>query len=184
TKYVIPAPHFLESWGDTEAKPGFFSFLQPTIAPLFKTRPFEDSLMKWSGATGTYEAFFKQYWTGKLGSVEAYERALQAGVIEPEAGGAAATGGAATGNAAKGGTAGGASFNAGKVAEAAAALAAIKGAGPFEVVLYQKVTTGVGQQGNNPWLLECPDPISKTTWDNYAVISPKVAKDVFHLDIG
>ncbi|HTR31887.1 MAG TPA: TAT-variant-translocated molybdopterin oxidoreductase [Puia sp.] len=171
-KFVLPAPHFLESWGDTEPRPGYISFLQPTIAPLFKTRPFEDSLLKWSGGAGNYETFFKQYWTGKLGSVEAYEKALQNGVIEPAAGAAAAAG------------AGAGTYNASKVAEAATALAAMKSTGPFEVVLYQKVGMGVGAQGNNPWLLELPDPISKATWDNYAVISPKAAKDIFHIDLG
>jgi len=53
-KYVIPAPHFLESWGDAEPKAGYFSMMQPTIAPLFKTRPFEDSVLKWSGSSSTY----------------------------------------------------------------------------------------------------------------------------------
>ncbi|HEX4850664.1 MAG TPA: TAT-variant-translocated molybdopterin oxidoreductase, partial [Puia sp.] len=48
-KFVIPAPHYLESWGDAEPRDGFISMMQPTIAPLFKTRPFEDSLLKWSG---------------------------------------------------------------------------------------------------------------------------------------
>jgi molybdopterin-containing oxidoreductase family iron-sulfur binding subunit len=169
-KFVLPAPHFLESWGDAEPRPGYFTFLQPTIAPLFKTRPFEDSLLKWSGnTTTTYEAYFKQYWSGKLGGVEAYEKALQDGVIEPS--GAAATSG------------GGASFNASKVAEAATAIAAIKGAGPFEVVVYQSVGMGIGAQANNPWLQEFPDPITKSDWDNYFIISPKVAKDVFQLDL-
>jgi molybdopterin-containing oxidoreductase family iron-sulfur binding subunit len=32
-KFAIPAPHFLESWGDAEPKPGYYSFQQPTIAP-------------------------------------------------------------------------------------------------------------------------------------------------------
>lgn len=169
-KFVLPAPHFLESWGDAEPRPGYFSFLQPTIAPLFKTRPFEDSLLKWSGNKTTYEAYFKQYWTGKLGGVEAYEKALQDGVIEP----------AAT----AGGTAGAAvAYNSAKVAEAAATLATVKGAGPFEIVLYQKVGMGIGAQANNPWLLELPDPVTKADWDNYAIISPKVAKDVFHIDL-
>ena len=169
-KFVLPAPHFLESWGDAEPRPGYYSFLQPTIAPLFKTRAFEDSLLKWSGSANTYQVYFSQYWTGKLGGVEAYEKALQDGVVEPAAG-AVAPGGAA-------------SFNSSKIAEAATALAAVKGAGPFEIVLYQKVGMGVGVQGNNPWLLELPDPVSKAAWDNYAIISPKAAKDVFHLDLG
>jgi len=168
-KFVLPAPHFLESWGDAEPRPGYFSFLQPTIAPLFKTRPFEESLMKWSGNTTTYEAYFSQYWTAKLGGVEAYEKALQDGVIEPAE--AAGTAGAAV------------AFNSSKVAEAAAALATVKSAGPFEIVLYQKVGMGIGIQANNPWLLELPDPVTKADWDNYAIISPKVAKDVFHIDL-
>jgi MoCo/4Fe-4S cofactor protein with predicted Tat translocation signal len=166
-KLVLPAPHFLESWGDTEPKPGMYSFLQPTIAPLFKTRPFEDSLMKWSGnTTTTYQAFFSQYWIGKLGGMEAYEKALQDGVIEPAT---ATTGGGAYSNA--------------KVAEAAAALGAIKGAGPLEVVFYQSVAMGIGSQGNNPWLLELPDPVTRISWDNYAILSPKLAKEKFHIDV-
>lgn len=168
-KFILPAPHFLESWGDAEPRPGYFTFLQPTIAPLFKTRLFEDSLLKWSGGTTTYEAFFSQYWKGKLGGIEAYEKALQDGVVEPA--------GAATA------TAGTLPFNSSKVGEAATAIGSIKSAGPYEVVLYQKVSTGIGAQANNPWLLELPDPVSKITWDNYAIISPKVAKEVFHLDL-
>lgn len=168
-KLVLPAPHFLESWGDTEPKPGFYSFLQPTIAPLFKTRPFEESLMKWSGnTTTTYEAYFKQYWIGKLGGVEGYEKALQDGVIEP---------------AAAAPTAGGATYSNAKVAEAAAALGAIKGAGPLEVVFYQSIPMGIGAQGNNPWLLELPDPVTRISWDNYAIISPKLAKEKFNIDV-
>ncbi|HLZ87722.1 MAG TPA: TAT-variant-translocated molybdopterin oxidoreductase, partial [Puia sp.] len=167
TKFVLPAPHFLESWGDAEPKPGYFSFLQPTIAPLFKTRHFQDSLMKWSGSTTTYEAFFKQYWTSKLGSVEAYEKALQDGVIEPATEAAS-----------------GVSYNNSKVGDAASAISAIKKGGAFEVVLYQKVTMGTGAQANNPWLQEVPDPVTKADWDNYAVVSPKFAKDTWNLDLG
>ena len=166
-KLVLPAPHFLESWGDTEPKPGFYSFLQPTIAPLFKTRPFEDSLLKWTGNNTTYEAFFKQYWIGKLGGVEAYEKALQDGVVEPTT--AAAAGGGTYSNA--------------KVADAAAAIAEIKAAGPLEIAFYQSVAMGIGAQANNPWLLELPDPVTRISWDNYAILSPKLAKEKFNIDV-
>ena len=30
---------------------------------------------------------------------------------------------------------------------------------------------GDGQQANNPWLQEFPDPITRTSWDNYLTIS-------------
>ncbi len=167
TKLVLPAPHFLESWGDAEAKTGYFSFLQPTIAPLFKTRHFQDSLLKWTGNATIYEVYLKQYWVGKLGSVEAWEKALQDGIIEPATAAASA-----------------ATYSNSKVAEAAGAIASIKKGGKFEVVIYQKVTIGTGAQANNPWLQEVPDPITKAAWDNYAIVSPKFAKDTWNLDLG
>ena len=80
--YIVPTHHYLESWGDAEPKSGFISFLQPTIYPLFKTRPFQTSLLKWSGNNTDYDTYFKNYWTAKLGSLEAFDKALQDGVIE------------------------------------------------------------------------------------------------------
>ncbi len=174
TRYVCPAPHFLESWGDAEPKPGYFAMLQPTIAPLFKTRPFEDALLKWSGSAVNYETYFKQYWVAQLGGVEGYEKALQDGVIEPKA---AVAGVMAVAAAAVGG------FSSAKVNDAATTLGAKKSGGAMELALYQNIAMGVGQQANNPWLLELPDPITKACWDNYAVISPKLAKDLLGIDI-
>ncbi|MBK8519424.1 MAG: TAT-variant-translocated molybdopterin oxidoreductase [Chitinophagaceae bacterium] len=168
-KYILPSHHWLESWGDAEPKTGYFSLLQPTINPLFKTRPFQTSLIKWSAAAGSmvndYETYFKTYWNAKLGSPDLWEKALQDGVVEPATM-----------------PVGGGSFSGAKVAEAAIAVAAVKG-GAVEVVLYQKVSIGDGSQANNPWLQELPDPVSKVTWDNYAMISPAMAKSLLGLDV-
>ncbi|MBS1597024.1 MAG: TAT-variant-translocated molybdopterin oxidoreductase [Bacteroidetes bacterium] len=158
-KYSIPAPHFLERWGDAEPKAGHIAMIQPTINPLFKTRSFEDSLLKWSGNNTSYENYFLQYWTKTLGSTEAYEKALQDGVVEQPTVALAALG-----------------FNNAKVAEATAAIGSIKKGGNLELVLYQSVAMGVGNQANNPWLLELPDPITRANWDNYAIVSPKFIK--------
>ena len=165
-KYVVPSHHFLESWGDTEVKPGFISLLQPTINPLFKTRQFQDSLLKWSGNPSFFDGYFRQYWAEKLGSMDAYNRAIQDGIIQP----ASIAGG------------GGATFNAGGVQTAIAAVAALK-EGKKELMLYQNVAMGDGKQANNPWLLEMPDPVTKVCWDNYAVISPAMGKELFDIDI-
>jgi len=35
---------------------------------------------------------------------------------------------------------------------------------------------GDGQQANNPWLQEMPDPISRVSWDNYLTVSKSDAK--------
>lgn len=193
-KYVIPDHHYLESWGDAEPKTGFVSLIQPTINPLFKTRQWQDSLLKWSGAANDYLAFYKQYWIGRLGSESNWDKALQDGVIK---GGVSSrtvfttstSGSPDTARSANlpvltpEATGGKATFNGSAIAQAAAAVGSLKKGGNTELVLYQKVTIGAGQQANNPWLHEAPDPITKATWDNYAVISPALAKSLFNIDL-
>ena len=162
--YILPASHWLESWGDAEPKSGFKLLQQPVINPLFKTRPFQASLLKWSGNNTDYETYFKNHWVAELGGTDAYNSALQKGI--------------ATENTAVGAAA----FSNAKLAEAATKLAAVKSS-EYEVVFYQKVSIGSGNQANNPWLQELPDPISKVTWDNYALVSPAFAKAIFGLDV-
>ncbi|MBC7696140.1 MAG: TAT-variant-translocated molybdopterin oxidoreductase [Burkholderiales bacterium] len=54
----------------------------------------------------------------------------------------------------------------------AASMATSAKGGSFELVVYEKVGLGNGNQSNNPWLMELPDPISKVTWDNYITMNP------------
>jgi molybdopterin-containing oxidoreductase family iron-sulfur binding subunit len=162
-KYILPNHHWLESWGDAEPKSGYISLLQPAINPMFKTRYFQTSLLKWAANPVNYETYFKSYWTAKLAGN--FEKAFQDGVVEPTASSAA-----------------GAVFSAAKVEEAKAKIGASK-PGAYEVVFYQKVSVGDGNQANNPWLQELPDPITKVTWDNYAVMSPALAKEILSIDV-
>ena len=113
-----------------------------------------------------YEMYVRNYWTGKLGTAELWNKALQDGVIEPATEAAPAAG----------------TFSTAKLAEAAAKLAAGKGAAT-EIFLYEKISIGNGSQANNPWLQELPDPVSKVTWDNYAMISPEMAKSLLSIDV-
>lgn len=59
--------------------------------------------------------------------------------------------------------------------KAAAMATSVKG-GAFELAVYEKVGLGNGNQSNNPWLMELPDPISKVTWDNYITMAPADVK--------
>lgn len=165
-KYVVPDHNFLESWGDAEIKTGYFSLQQPTISPLFKTRQWQDSLLKWSGATTDYLGFLKSYWSAKIGGESGWDKALQDGVINPAATAAIS----------------GASFNSSAVSGAVAASAAKKG-GEIELQLYQKIAIGAGQGTANPWLQEMPDPITRATWDNYLVVSPAMARTLLKIDL-
>ena len=41
----------------------------------------------------------------------------------------------------------------------------------YELTLYSSTGIGNGEQANNPWLQEFPDPITRTSWDNYLTMS-------------
>jgi len=173
-KYVIPDHHYLESWGDAEPKTGYYSLMQPTIYPLFKTRQWQDSLLKWSLPTGPgtatttdYLTLLKSYWSAKTGGETGWDKALQDGVINPVIP-ANATG---------------AAFNSASVATALSAIASAKKGGKVELVLYQKVSIGAGQTASNPWLQELPDPVTRATWDNYVIVSPAMAKTLLDIDL-
>ncbi len=158
-EYIIPNHHYLESWGDAEAKAGFTSFIQPTIFPLFKTRAYQTSLLKWSGSTQDYETYFREFWTAKLGA-DGFNKGLQDGLAITEAAGGAG------------------SYSGGAAEAATSAINAYKKGTGSEIVFYEKVSIGNGSQAGNPWLQELPDPVSKATWDNYALISMAKAKEL------
>ena len=175
-KFVIPDHHFLESWGDAEPVSfstdapligkGHVSFIQPTINPLFKTRAFQDSLLKWSGDATIYTNYVKNFWATKLGSEDAWNKTLQEGVINPTAPVVAAP-----------------ALNASVVAASVAAVSATKPSTQIELALYEKVGIGAGQGASNPWLQELPDPVTRATWDNYIIVSPAMAKTLLKIDL-
>ena len=165
--YVIPDHHFLESWGDAEPVTGHISFIQPTINPLFKTRAFQDSLLKWSGDATIYANYVKNFWSTQLGGEDAWNKTLQEGVINPATPVVAAA----------------PVLNASVVAASVAAVSAIKPSAQIELALYEKVAIGAGQGASNPWLQELPDPVTRATWDNYIIMSPAMARTILKIDL-
>jgi MoCo/4Fe-4S cofactor protein with predicted Tat translocation signal len=162
--YICPDHHYLESWGDAEPYKGSFSLMQPTIRPLFKTRQAAESIMKWAGAAqADYYTYIRDFWAAKIypmqsgiSSFEAFwTQSLRDGVFE------------------SGFVVGGVSSFTGDVAAAANQLS--KPASGIELVTYEKTGLGNGTHGNNPWLHELPDPITKICWDNYFAVLPAFA---------
>lgn len=151
TTIAAPAPHYLESWGDVEIIKGTFGVTQPTIRPLFNSRQLQDNLLVWNGNDKTYYDYLKDTWTNGILTGKSWNQAVHDGIF------VSAT---ATSNSAVG-----ADFSA-----AASALAQAKPS-EFELNLYTKTGMGDGQQANNPWLQEFPDPITRVSWDNYLTVS-------------
>ena len=159
-KYNAPDSHYLESWNDAEPKKGFYSFTQPTISTIFKTRQTQSSLLTWSGSNGDYANYLENVWVSSLGGKTEWSKALHDGIYEPVAGVAS---------------------NVPQIINLADAVTSITknykaNSDKMELAIYEKVTMGTGSQANNPYLQECPEPVSKACWGNYAMVSLATAK--------
>jgi molybdopterin-containing oxidoreductase family iron-sulfur binding subunit len=148
-------PHYLESWNDLSLTKGTYSLTQPTIRPLFNTKQFQDLLMLLNGLSGTFYDYLKSNSVGIIAG-SSWNKVLHDGVF------------IGTITNASGGTA--------DYTGAANALAQSKASKGLELVLYTKTGMGDGQQANNPWLQEFPDPITRVSWDNYVTVSNADAK--------
>lgn len=167
--YVTPTNHFLESWGDAQPKKGYFSLIQPTIAPLFDTRQTEVSLLTWAKSESLNLSseqpaldYLMKHWEtvlfptqNRFASFRAFwDSCLHDGIFELPATASAAV-----------------SFR-GDVQKAATMIRKPE-ANALEISFFETVNMGGGQYGNNPWLSELPDPVSRTCWGNYLAVPVK-----------
>ena len=161
SEFVAAAPHYLESWGDLETKSGHYGLVQPTIRPLFDTKQFQDVLLTLNGNTSTYHDYIKSFWNSQVLSGDSFNDTLHDGVYTASKSVTIDTT-----------TVVDSSVN----TTAAAKVLAQAKSSDFELTLYPKTGMGDGQQANNPWLQEFPDPLTRTTWDNYLTVSEADAK--------
>jgi len=162
---VAATPHYLESWGDAQIKKGTFSLIQPTIRPLFNTRQFQDCLLQWTGNSKKYYDYIKESWSSILGG-SSWGQALHDGFYvsnaEVEMDETPMTEGEGSMES----------------MTANGALSSTSQDGGMELTLYTMTGMGDGRQANNPWLQEFPDPITRTSWDNYITMSAADASDL------
>ena len=162
--YIAATPHYLESWGDFELKSGHFSLMQPTIRPLFDTKQFQDVLMAWLGVEGNYRDYLRQTWEDNILNGSNFNKAIQDGVF-------VSTASTDTNSLDGSNETTSASSETTAAGSAARSLAQSVKSYDFELQLYAKTGMGDGKQANNPWLQEFPDPITRTSWDNYLTVS-------------
>ena len=163
-QWHVPMTHFLESWSDARAFDGTASIVQPLIAPLYGGKSAHELIAAFAGqpeAAG-YD-IVRAYWKKQLGVdfEAAWRRALNDGLIS------------------------GTQLPALNVTPQSDA---IRSAGApvgiqisintpmYEIAFRPDPAVYDGRFANNAWLEELPKPITRLTWDNAAMVSPKTAE--------
>ena len=165
----VPAAHYLESWGDARTALGAYTVVQPLILPLYNgvseldlidallNGHLHDSSKDGEATSPAFAAVRKTFAALADDSDKSWLTLLRDGFWKKSTYAAAS---------AQGG---------GAVSITAPAAPS---AGKYEVVFTTDGSIFDGRYINNAWLQEAPDPISKLTWDNVAMVSPKTAKDM------
>jgi MoCo/4Fe-4S cofactor protein with predicted Tat translocation signal len=166
SNWHVPAAHYLEAWGDALTSEGAYLAIQPMILPLFGGLS-EIELMnavlgapKMEGPELVQETFRATAPPGDFAT--AWSRLLRDGF--------------ASHIALKDKPPAFNSNNAGGVAHTLWAPPPVPTPDSPEVVLVRSYAMDDGRYINNGWLQELPDPITKLTWDNAALMSPVFAK--------
>ena len=166
----IPAAHYLESWGDARTSDGTLVPVQPLIAPLFGGLTELEVLARIAGAEetdphkitrATFEAI-----AGK--GDRKWDKFLHDGFLADSAADTVL-----------------AEFD---ISTASAAWK--KGAkevtppakGDLEVTFFRDHSVDDGRWGNNGWLLETPNPVTRITWDNVLLVSLNTAQELLGSD--
>lgn len=157
----IPAAHYLESWGDARAFDGTTTIQQPLIAPLYQGRTIYEMVAVLQGhpELAAYD-IVRGYWKRILGDGEfesRWRKALHDGLMadtraesyKPEWS---------------------------LQSETSAATSPNAGELGLEVTFCPDPTIWDGRFANNGWLQELPKPLTKLTWDNAALVSPRTAE--------
>jgi molybdopterin-containing oxidoreductase family iron-sulfur binding subunit len=164
TTWLIPATHYLETWGDARAYDGTASIVQPLIRPLFGGRtPAEILAALLGNPFPSAHTLLREHWRGRSGAIDFegfWEAALRGGVI----------GGTAAPRAND-------AISPAAIGAIGAALAAVPASQPglYEVDFHPDPKVHDGRFAHNPWLQELPDPLTKMVWGNAALMSVATA---------
>jgi len=162
----LSAAHYLESWGDARTSDGTIVPVQPMIIPLFGGLTQIEVLARLAGETVTDPYEIVRTTIGGLAGGDAdaaMQRFLHDGVLQDSTYPVVAV-----------------TLNGAGVASLAGGLAAPTAISEqnLEVRFIADHKTDDGRFANNGWLQECPDPVTRLTWDNAILISPRFGREL------
>ena len=156
----LAATHYLESWGDARTADGTIVPVQPMIMPLFNGLMEVELLARVAGEEKP-EAYGQVFATIDRDQ-KGFEKFLHDGLLE--------------GSAFKSVNV---SFDADRARSVFASSSALVALSKDNLeVLFVTDKLDDGRFANNGWLQECPDPMTKISWDNAILVSPRLANEL------
>ncbi len=159
----IAESHYLESWGDGRTFDGVYVPVQPMIEPLFPTFNVIEVLARIVGDETTDPYSIVRDTFKQLGGSD-YSKFLSDGLLSDQKLKTVS-----------------AKLDAAKLATSLSKVdltATAPSTDQLEVRYRPSSHAGDGRYANNGWMMECPDPMTKLTWDNAILISPRLAKEL------
>jgi molybdopterin-containing oxidoreductase family iron-sulfur binding subunit len=159
----IPLAHDLESWSDARAFDGTATIQQPLIAPLYAGRSPHEMLAAIAGHSelSPYETV-RAYWQrqfDKESFEKTWRRAVHDGIVADSQPQAAAPDWKFTDK-----------------PSPRPSADADQSTASLEITFPPDPTIWDGRFANSGWLQELPKPLTKLTWDNAALVSPRTAE--------
>jgi len=160
-QWHVPQAHYLESWGDARAFDGTASLIQPLIAPLYSGRSAHEVLAAFSSQPErSNHDIVREYWkTHHAGADfgQFWRKSLNDGVVADSA------------------------FSPLDISPkqdfiGSLTLPAAAPSGAMEVIFRPDPAVYDGRFANNGWMQEWPQPLTRLTWDNTAMVSPATAE--------
>jgi molybdopterin-containing oxidoreductase family iron-sulfur binding subunit len=160
----VPMAHYLEAWSDTRAFDGTASIVQPLILPLYQGKTDHEILSTLMGRPEVppYQTV-RDYWSSRrqgAGFEEFWQVSLHDGVIERTALPPSQVS---------------ATIDPSRF-KATAFVQQSRGDAALELVFRPDPTIFDGTFSNNGWLQELPKPLTKLTWSNAVLMSPRTAQ--------
>jgi len=167
-RYVLPSTGYLECWDDAEYKTGIYSVMQPTLHKLFDSRQAQETLLTWLGNENSWADYIKNHWNTNYFPLQNQNTDQERYWVEILRNGEFVSDNTETSP----------SFNSGEIGIALNNSVSENSGEGFTVELVENVNIGTGHGPLNPWLQECPDPVTRIAWGNYASISPRLAREM------
>ncbi len=159
----LPESHYLENWSDARTFDGTASIVQPMIEPIFDGKSPAEVLAILADAPARSGYQIAQDALGLKATQWKWKKALFDGFIEGTAWSPAHVQVSATGLAAA------------LASQVTKANAMHFAADDLEIVFRHDTKMYDGRWANSGWLQELPDPMTRLTWDNAAMVNPKTA---------